>query len=63
MVQGFRQRFGVVEVNFETKKGYLRPNAFVFRERTRYGGVPEELSHLITFISIFPSATTQLSSM
>ncbi|MEM0505651.1 MAG: beta-galactosidase BgaS [Thermosphaera sp.] len=44
--QGFRQRFGLVEVDLESKKRYLRPSALVFREIANYKGVPEELTRL-----------------
>ncbi len=45
--QGFRQRFGLVMVDFKTKKRYLRPSALVFREIARTNGIPEELEHLV----------------
>lgn len=44
--QGFRQRFGLIKVDFNTKKRYIRPSALVFKEIANYGGIPEELSHL-----------------
>ena len=44
--QGFRMRFGLVHVDFETKKRYLRPSALVFREIATRKEIPEELSHL-----------------
>lgn len=44
--QGFRMRFGLVMVDFETKKRYLRPSALVFREIATRKEIPEELEHL-----------------
>jgi len=44
--QGFRMRFGLVHVDFETKKRYLRPSALVFREIATQKAIPEELAHL-----------------
>nr|3APG_A Chain A, Beta-glucosidase [Pyrococcus furiosus]3APG_B Chain B, Beta-glucosidase [Pyrococcus furiosus]3APG_C Chain C, Beta-glucosidase [Pyrococcus furiosus]3APG_D Chain D, Beta-glucosidase [Pyrococcus furiosus] len=44
--QGFRMRFGLVYVDFETKKRYLRPSALVFREIATQKEIPEELAHL-----------------
>ncbi|ACS89400.1 Beta-glucosidase [Thermococcus sibiricus MM 739] len=44
--QGFRMRFGLLHVDFETKKRYLRPSALVFREIATHKEIPEELSHL-----------------
>jgi beta-galactosidase len=44
--QGFRQKFGLVMVDFKTKKRYLRPSALVFREIAMDNGIPDELEHL-----------------
>ncbi|RLG79985.1 MAG: glycoside hydrolase family 1 protein [Thermoprotei archaeon] len=44
--QGFRQRFGLVIVDFNTKKRYIRPSALVFREIALSQEIPEELMHL-----------------
>ncbi|ASJ00648.1 beta-galactosidase BgaS [Thermococcus gorgonarius] len=44
--QGFRMRFGLVYVDMETKKRYLRPSALVFREIATRKEIPEELEHL-----------------
>lgn len=44
--QGFRMRFGLVMVDFETKRRYIRPSALVFREIATRKEIPEELSHL-----------------
>lgn len=40
---GFNMRFGLVKVDFETKKRYLRPSALVFREISTLREIPEEL--------------------
>lgn len=45
--EGFRMRFGLVKVDYETKKRYLRPSALVFREIATQKAIPEELEHLI----------------
>jgi beta-galactosidase len=45
--QGFRQKFGLVMVDMKTKKRYLRPSAYVFREIVLNNGIPDELTHLI----------------
>ena len=44
--QGFRMRFGLVYVDYGSKKRFLRPSALVFREIARGKEIPEELSHL-----------------
>ncbi len=43
---GFKMRFGLVYVDYETKKRYLRPSALVFREIAINKAIPEELQHL-----------------
>lgn len=43
---GFSQRFGLMKVDFETKKRYLRPSALVFREIATNLDIPEELGWL-----------------
>jgi len=45
-VQGFGQKFGLVMVDFKTKKRYLCPIALVFREIATHNGIPDELEHL-----------------
>lgn len=45
--QGFKQRFGLVEVDYESKKRRLRPSALIYREIASSNGIPEELEHLI----------------
>jgi len=44
--QGFRMRFGLLHVDFETKKRYARPSAYVFREIAKNKEIPDELEHL-----------------
>lgn len=44
--RGFSMRFGLVHVDFKTKKRYLRPSALVYREIAMSSGIPEELEHL-----------------
>ncbi len=43
---GFRMKFGLIYVDLETKKRYLRPSALVFREIAKAKEIPEELMHL-----------------
>jgi beta-galactosidase len=45
--QGFKQRFGLIMVDFETKKRYIRPSALVFKEIALAKEIPEELMHLV----------------
>jgi Beta-glucosidase/6-phospho-beta-glucosidase/beta-galactosidase len=40
---GYNMRFGLIKVDFESKKRYIRPSALVFREIARNKEVPEEL--------------------
>ncbi|MEM3926424.1 MAG: beta-galactosidase BgaS [Desulfurococcaceae archaeon] len=44
---GFKMRFGLVYVDYQTKKRYLRPSAFVFREIASRKEIPNELEHLV----------------
>ncbi|MCD6300587.1 MAG: glycoside hydrolase family 1 protein [Staphylothermus sp.] len=44
--QGFRKRFGLVYIDYNTKKRYLRPSAFIYKEIAKNKEIPEELSHL-----------------
>lgn len=44
---GFRMKFGLVQVDYNTKKRYLRPSALVFREIARNKEIPEYLTHMI----------------
>ncbi|ADM27756.1 glycoside hydrolase family 1 [Ignisphaera aggregans DSM 17230] len=43
---GFRMRFGLVHVDFETKKRYLRPSALLFREIASSKEIPDEFMHM-----------------
>lgn len=43
---GFSMRFGLLKVDYLTKRLYWRPSALVYREITRSNGIPEELEHL-----------------
>jgi beta-galactosidase len=40
---GFNMRFGLVKVDFDSKKRFLRPSALLFREIASQRGIPEEL--------------------
>ncbi|MCA6214811.1 glycoside hydrolase family 1 protein [Thermococcus bergensis] len=44
--QGFRMRFGLLGVDFSTKRRYVRPSALVFREIATQKAIPDELEHL-----------------
>jgi len=44
--QGYRMRFGLVHVDFETKKRYLRPSALLFREIASRKEIPDEFMHM-----------------
>ncbi len=41
--QGFKPRFGLVYVDYQTKKRYLRPSALVFRDIASWREIDEEL--------------------
>lgn len=43
---GFKLRFGLVYVDYLTKRRYLRPSSLVFREIIQSNGIPEYLQHL-----------------
>jgi beta-galactosidase len=43
---GFRMKFGLVYVDLETKRRYLRPSALVFREIARNKEIPDSMEHL-----------------
>ena len=45
---GFSMRFGLLHVDYATKKQYWRPSAYIYREVAKYGGIPDELMHLNT---------------
>ncbi|MEM0246479.1 MAG: beta-galactosidase BgaS [Desulfurococcaceae archaeon] len=40
---GYDMKFGLVKVDFETKKRYLRPSALLYREVAKTKEIPEEL--------------------
>ncbi|MEM0136309.1 MAG: beta-galactosidase BgaS [Thermoplasmatales archaeon] len=43
---GFSKKFGLMKVDFETKKRYFRPSALVFKEIATNREIPEELEWL-----------------
>ena len=43
---GFSMRFGLLKVDYRTKRLYWRPSALVYREIARSSGVPSHLEHL-----------------
>ncbi len=43
---GFSKKFGLVMVDYNTKKRYLRPSALVFREIAKNNEIPEQLEWL-----------------
>ena len=43
---GFSKKFGLLRVDYRTKKRSIRPSALVFREISKKSGVPEELEWL-----------------
>ncbi len=43
---GFRMRFGLLHVDYSTKKQYWRPSAYVYREIALNKSIPDELMHL-----------------
>jgi len=45
---GFRMRFGLLHVDYSTKKQYWRPSAYVYREIALNKSIPDELMHLNT---------------
>jgi Beta-glucosidase/6-phospho-beta-glucosidase/beta-galactosidase len=42
---GYRMRFGLVYVDYSTKRRYLRPSALVIREIARQKAIPDYLEH------------------
>jgi len=42
---GYRMRFGLVYVDYSTKRRYLRPSALVMREIARQKAIPDYLEH------------------
>ena len=43
---GFSMRFGLLKVDYQTKRLYWRPSALVYREIARSSAIPDELEHL-----------------
>ncbi|QGA68913.1 beta-galactosidase BgaS [Sulfolobus sp. E11-6] len=43
---GFSMKFGLLKVDYNTKKLYWRPSAFVYREIAKNGGITDEIEHL-----------------
>ena len=43
---GFSKKFGLIKVDFRTKRRYLRPSALVFKEIIKNLGIPKELEWL-----------------
>lgn len=43
---GYNMRFGLVKVDFDTKKRYLRPSALLFREVASRKEIPEDLLYV-----------------
>jgi beta-glucosidase/6-phospho-beta-glucosidase/beta-galactosidase len=43
---GFSKKFGLIKVDYKTKKRYLRPSALIMKEITKHNGIPEELEWL-----------------
>ncbi len=44
--KGFQMKFGLLKVDWESKRRYIRPSALVFKEIATQKAIPEELSHL-----------------
>ncbi|BCU68052.1 beta-galactosidase [Sulfolobales archaeon HS-7] len=43
---GFSQKFGLLRVDYSTKRLYWNPSALVYREIAKKGGIPESVEHL-----------------
>ncbi|BBD73276.1 hypothetical protein HS1genome_1665 [Sulfodiicoccus acidiphilus] len=43
---GFTPRFGLIQVDYSTKRQYWKPSALVYREVAKSSGVPDDLEHL-----------------
>ena len=43
---GFSKKFGLIKIDYKTKKRYLRPSALIMKEITKHNGIPEELEWL-----------------
>ena len=51
---GFSMRFGLLHVDYTTKKQYWRPSAYVYREIAKSKSIPEEIMHLNSIPPIKP---------
>ncbi|WP_243679177.1 family 1 glycosylhydrolase, partial [Vulcanisaeta distributa] len=45
---GFSMRFGLLYVDYITKKQYWRPSAYIYREIAINKAIPDEIMHLNT---------------
>jgi len=43
---GFSQRFGLIQVDYESKRQFWRPSALVYKEIAKNRGIPDHLEHL-----------------
>ncbi|MGC9071291.1 MAG: beta-galactosidase BgaS [Acidilobus sp.] len=43
---GFRMRFGLLKVDYSTKRLYWRPSAYIYREIAKSSSIPGEIEHL-----------------
>ncbi|HLI46672.1 MAG TPA: beta-galactosidase BgaS [Geobacterales bacterium] len=50
--QGFKMRFGLCYVDYETKKRYLRPSALIFKGITEYNELPGEIQEYQELLSL-----------
>ncbi|MHB1440906.1 MAG: beta-galactosidase BgaS [Cuniculiplasma sp.] len=44
---GFSKKFGLLKIDYSSKRRYYRPSALVLKEITKYGGIPPELEWMI----------------
>ncbi|TRM79830.1 beta-galactosidase, partial [Sulfolobus sp. F3] len=51
---GFSMKFGLLKVDYSTKKQYWRPSALVYREITKNQGIPDEIQHLNSIPPVKP---------
>ncbi|GAB6944245.1 beta-galactosidase BgaS [Vulcanisaeta sp. JCM 14467] len=51
---GFSMRFGLLYVDYTTKKQYWRPSAYIYREIALNKAIPDELMHLNTVPPVRP---------
>ncbi len=45
--EGYKMRFGLIHVDYETKKRYIRPSTLVFKEILETHEIPEKFHNLI----------------